>query len=48
VLFFVFVAGVFADLLETERNHFVKAGLVGLLIASAIQNLWALWRIRFP
>ncbi len=48
VLFFVFVAGVFADLLETERNQFVKAGLLGLLIASAIQNLWALWRIRFP
>jgi hypothetical protein len=47
VLFFVFVAGVFADLLETERNQFVKAGLFGLLIASAIQNLWALWRIRF-
>jgi hypothetical protein len=48
VLFFVFVAGVFADLLETERNQFVKAGLFGLLIASAIQNLWALWGIRFP
>jgi hypothetical protein len=39
VFLFVFVAGVFADLLETRRGLIVKASLSGLLIASAIWNL---------
>ena len=36
---FVFVAGVFADLLETRYSPFVMAGVVGLLIASAVWNV---------
>jgi hypothetical protein len=39
VFLFVFVAGVFADLLETRRGPIAKASLSGLLIASAIWNL---------
>lgn len=39
VFLFVFVAGVFADLLETRENLLVTAGLCGLLTASAIWNL---------
>jgi len=42
---FVFVAGVFADLLETPYHLFVKAGLVGLLLASALWNIVQLARI---
>jgi hypothetical protein len=41
---FVFVAGVFADLLESRESRFVAAALCGLLIASAIWNLLQLWR----
>jgi hypothetical protein len=39
VFAFVFVAGVFADLLETGQKLLVTAGLYGLLSASALWNL---------
>jgi hypothetical protein len=45
VFLFVFVAGVFADLLETRQSLLVTAGLCGLLSASAIWNLLQLWRV---
>src|SRR6266481_9395788 len=45
VFLFVFVAGVFADLMETQQSQLVTAGLCGLLSASAIWNLLQLWRI---
>jgi hypothetical protein len=41
---FVFVSGVFADLLETRQSAFVTAALWGLLSASAIRSLLQLWR----
>lgn len=44
VFLFVFVAGVFADLLETRRGLIVMAALSGLLIASALWNLVELGR----
>ena len=44
VFLFVFVSGVFADLLETQHRLLVAAGLGGWLSASAIWNLWQLWR----
>jgi hypothetical protein len=44
VFLFVFVSGVFADLLETRHRLVVAAGLGGWLSASAIWNLWQLWR----
>jgi hypothetical protein len=44
VFFFVFVSGVFADLLETQQSLFVTAAVLGLLSASAIWNLLLLWR----
>ncbi len=44
VFLFVFVSGVFADLLETQHRLLVTAGLGGWLSASAIWNLWQLWR----
>ena len=44
VFLFVFVSGVFADLLETRQRLLVAAGLGGWLSASAIWNLWQLWR----
>ena len=43
VFLFVFVAGVFADLLETRQRAFVAAGLCGLLGAAAIFNIWRLY-----
>ena len=46
VFLFVFVSGVFADLLETQQRLLVAAGLGGLLSASAIWNLWQLARLR--
>jgi hypothetical protein len=46
VFLFVFVSGVFADLLETQQSLLVTAGLCGLLGASAIWNLWQLARLR--
>jgi hypothetical protein len=45
VFLFVFVSGVFADLLETQQGLLVTAGLCGLLSASAIWNLWRLARL---
>jgi hypothetical protein len=45
VFLFVFVAGVFSDLLETPQRLLVAAGLCGLLSASAVWNLLQLWRI---
>src|SRR6266404_899958 len=42
---FVFVAGVFADLLETQQSLLVTAALCGLLGASAMWNLLQLWRV---
>jgi hypothetical protein len=44
VFLFVFIAGVFADLLETRGGLLVMAGLCGLLMASAAWNLLALAR----
>ena len=45
VFLFVFVSGVFADLLETRQGPLVMAGLCGLLSASAVWNLLRLWRL---
>lgn len=45
VFLFVFAAGVFADLLETQQSLFVMAALIGLLSASALWNLLQLSRI---
>jgi hypothetical protein len=45
VFLFVFVSGVFADLLETKQSLLVTAGLCGLLSASAIWNLYQLARL---
>ncbi len=45
VFLFVFVAGVFADLLETQQSPLLTAGLCGLLSASAVWNLLQLWRV---
>jgi hypothetical protein len=45
VFLFVFVSGVFADLLETQQSLLVTAGLSGLLSASAIWNLYQLARL---
>jgi hypothetical protein len=42
---FAFVAGVFADLLETPSAAVVRAGLAGLLGANALWNLIALARL---
>jgi hypothetical protein len=44
VFLFVFIAGVFADLLETRGGLLVMSALCGLLIASAAWNLVALAR----
>ncbi len=46
VFVFVFVSGVFADLVETRRGTFITAGLWGLLGASAVWNLYQLVRLR--
>jgi hypothetical protein len=48
VFLFVFVAGVFADLLETRRGPLVMAALGGLLMASAVLNLVGLVRAARP
>jgi hypothetical protein len=45
VFLFVFVAGVFSDLLETRQGLFVTAVLVGLLSAAAIWNVYELARL---
>ncbi|MGO9339498.1 MAG: hypothetical protein ACLPY1_18520, partial [Terracidiphilus sp.] len=44
IFLFVFVSGVLADLLETPRRPLIAAALWGLLTASAVWNLWQLWR----
>jgi hypothetical protein len=44
VFLFVFVSGIFADLLETRHSMLVTAALWGLLTASAIRTLLQLWR----
>jgi hypothetical protein len=46
VFLFVFVSGVFADLLETQWRVFVMAGLCGVIGAAAIRNLWLLAQLR--
>lgn len=46
VFLFVFVSGVFADLLETPARMFVMAGLCGLLGGAAIRNLLQLAMLR--
>ena len=46
VFLFVFVSGVFADLLETKPGLFVAAGLCGLLGVAAIWNACQLARLR--
>jgi len=43
IFLFVFVSGVFADLLETQLSLFVMAALLGLLSASAV---WSLLQLR--
>ncbi len=48
VYLFVFVAGVFADLLETRHRLVVGAGLCGLLMASALWNLLELVKAARP
>ena len=45
VFLFVFVSGVFADLLETKQGPMVAAGLCGLLSAAAAWNVLQLWRL---
>jgi hypothetical protein len=42
---FVFVSGVFADLLESRAGRFVNACLIALLAGSAIFNLYGLARL---
>jgi hypothetical protein len=42
---FVFVAGLFADLLETQHSELVAASLWGVLGASALWNVWQLLRL---
>lgn len=46
VFLIVFIAGVFADLLETEYRSWIAAGLTGLLSVFALGNLFQLWRIQ--
>ncbi len=45
IFLFVFVSGVFADLIETQQRRLVTASLCGLLGSSAMWNLWQLWRV---
>jgi hypothetical protein len=46
VFFFVFVGGVFTDLLETQHSVLVMASLLGLLGSAALRNLWQLAILR--
>ena len=46
IFLFVFVSGVFADLLETPSKFLVMAALWGMLGAAAIRNLWLLAQLR--
>jgi hypothetical protein len=45
IFFFVFIAGIAADLLETKNREMVGAVLAGLLLANAFWNLIILARI---
>jgi hypothetical protein len=45
IFLFVFVAGVFADLVETKHGPIVVASLSGLLMASGVWNLLQLARL---
>ena len=45
---FVFVAGVAADLLETRQRDLVRACVWGLLVANALWNLAELARVGRP
>jgi 4-amino-4-deoxy-L-arabinose transferase-like glycosyltransferase len=45
---FVFVAGIAADLLETQQRDLVKACVWGLLVANALWNLAELARVGRP
>jgi hypothetical protein len=42
IFLFVFVAGVFADLLQSQHSELIAAGLWGLMAVSAAGNLWRL------
>ncbi len=44
---FVFIAGVFADLLETRAKDLVRACLLGIILAHALWSLLALSRLSF-
>ena len=46
VFLFVFVAGVFADLVETRQGIFVTAGVASLLAAAGLWNVAQLLRLR--
>lgn len=46
VFVFVFIGGVFADLLETRQGRFVAAGVGGLLGAAGLWNVLQLLRLR--
>ena len=46
VFLFVFVAGVFADLMETRHNLLVTASVFGLLSAAAVRNVLQLCFLR--
>ncbi len=48
VFLFVFVSGVFADLLESRQSLLISSCLLGLLSASAVWNLLHLWRASLP
>ena len=41
---FVFVAGIAADLLETQQRGLVFACILGLLVANGVWNVWELAR----
>jgi len=46
IFFFVFVAGISADLLESKLRSWVWAVLPGMVAANALWNLFSLWSIR--
>lgn len=44
---FVFIAGIFADLLETRSRELVRACLLGIVVAHALWSVLALSRLSF-
>lgn len=46
VFLFVFVAGVFADLVETQHGFFVTVAVSGMLVAAGLWNVTELLRLR--